>query len=172
MASTKSSKNPYVKSGSGSSLKNILRAPVVTWMSSHLLSSRSTVSSDGRGGRQAETTRFQYNKPPDGGHVELGLAGGGDWELNSTVIHCKAKLLDHCQVPTDSVQAVNVQTCRTRGTGRWSREIQWEEMMKQTVEWSNTLHSSVAHEHTTDTTVLHQCSLLKVLWNMCKDLIK
>lgn len=47
MALTKSLKNPYVKSGSGSSLKNILRAPVVTWMSSHLLSFRSNFSSVG-----------------------------------------------------------------------------------------------------------------------------
>lgn len=45
MALTKSLKNPYVKSGSGSSLKNIFRAPVVTWMSSHLLSLRSSCSS-------------------------------------------------------------------------------------------------------------------------------
>lgn len=45
MALTKSLKKPYVKSGSGSSLKNIFRAPVVTWMSSHLLSFRSSFSS-------------------------------------------------------------------------------------------------------------------------------
>lgn len=45
MALTKSLKDPYVKSGSGSSLKNIFRAPVVTWMSSHLLSFRSSFSS-------------------------------------------------------------------------------------------------------------------------------
>lgn len=45
MALTKSLKKLYVKSGSGSSLKNIFRAPVVTWMSSHLLSFRSRFSS-------------------------------------------------------------------------------------------------------------------------------
>lgn len=62
IAFTKSLKDPYVKRGSGSSLKNILRAPVVTWMSSHLLSSSSTFSSDGGGWREAVMeTRDHYS---------------------------------------------------------------------------------------------------------------
>lgn len=60
MALTKSLKEPYVKSGSGSSLKNILRAPVVTWMSSHLLSFRSTFSS--AGGRRTRQQCFTTTK--------------------------------------------------------------------------------------------------------------
>lgn len=61
IAFTKSLKDPYVKRGSGSSLKNILRAPVVTWMSSHLLSSRSTFSSDGGGWREAVMEKRDHN---------------------------------------------------------------------------------------------------------------
>src|SRR4029434_2648326 len=45
MALRNSWKSVYVKRGSGSSRKNILRAPAVTWISSHFPSCRSTRSS-------------------------------------------------------------------------------------------------------------------------------
>lgn len=45
IASTNCSKKQYGNSGSGSSLKNILSAPVTTWMSSHWLSSKFSFSS-------------------------------------------------------------------------------------------------------------------------------
>lgn len=60
MAFTKSLKEPYVKRGSGSSLKNIFRAPVVTWMSSHLLSLRSTFSSEAN--KVKQQTRYWSNR--------------------------------------------------------------------------------------------------------------
>lgn len=58
MALTKSLKKAYVKSGSGSSLKNIFRAPVVTWMSSHLLSFRSRFSS----GEEVSVSIYEQNE--------------------------------------------------------------------------------------------------------------
>lgn len=45
IASTNCSKKQYGNRGSGSSLKNILSAPVTTWMSSHWLSSKFSFSS-------------------------------------------------------------------------------------------------------------------------------
>lgn len=103
MAFTKSLKDPYVKSGSGSSLKNILRAPVVTWMSSHLLSFRSTFSSDGtdRQRDRGQVSQVTYHMTYSRAAVQ---------SRDRTVIDGKAELLDHRQVPAHSVQAVDAET--------------------------------------------------------------
>lgn len=92
MASTNRGKNLKGNSGSGSSLKNIFRAPVTTWMSSHWLWSRSRGSSGGASSRQ------------QGGPLHQPLE-----VLAPTLIHKQAELLDGGQVPAHSVDAVHLQ---------------------------------------------------------------
>ena len=88
-----------MKSGSGSSLKNIFRAPVVTWMSSHLPSFRSSFSSGEKKSVsvhgfqsvfvcvcvQSSDTAATYNP----GH------SSGMSKVRLTMIYSKAEFLDH-----------------------------------------------------------------------------
>lgn len=98
-----------MKSGSGSSLKYIFNAPVVTWMSSHFPSCRLTFSSGHKGSAQPG--------------LRPGIGGSGR-EL--TVVDGVAQLLYDGQVPANSVQPVDAETCRGRGE-KVSRDLQGEQ---------------------------------------------
>lgn len=84
-----------MKSGSGSSLKYIFKAPVITWMSSHFPSWRLTFSSEHK--RSGQPSQTGWNSRTN---------------QQLTVIDGVAQLLYNGQVPADSVQPVNAQTCR------------------------------------------------------------
>lgn len=114
MALTKSLKDPYVKRGSGSSLKNILSAPVVTWMSSHLLSFKSSFSSDWEECISVYVTVYERGDSADtqaSAAIYKPAYVSCLSEGSHTMIYSKAELLDHSQVPTHSVQPINTETC-------------------------------------------------------------
>lgn len=95
--------------GSGSSLKYIFRAPVVTWMSSHFPSCRFTFSSVAQD-KCSKSERHQRanDQRCEKSHVRL---------KSLTVIDGEAQLLYDGQVSADPVQAVDAQTCSVRQSG-------------------------------------------------------
>lgn len=58
--------------------------------------------------------------------------------LSPTVIHSEPELLDHRQVPTDSVQAVHVQTCG-RGKELWVKKKFCTPCLYITAPWASCL---------------------------------
>lgn len=88
--------------GSGSSLKYIFRAPVVTWMSSHFPSCRFTFSS-GAQDKRGKSERRQQTL--DGKCEKLHVQ-----HRSLTVVDGEAQLLYDGQVAAHPVQAVDAQT--------------------------------------------------------------